>query len=87
MFITNEWKISKKPFEKLKLCLITPPILAYLNFEKPFILYTDASTFALGAILSQKGIDSKEYIIAYASRTLNKYERNYTITELECLAQ
>lgn len=73
-------------FEKLKTCLMTPPVLAYPNFEKPFILYTDASTFALGAILSQKNENNRECVIAYASRTLNKHERNYSITELECLA-
>lgn len=73
-------------FETLKTHLTSPPILAYPNFEKPFILYTDASTFALGAILSQKGEDNKVHVIAYASRTLNKHERNYSITELECLA-
>jgi hypothetical protein len=73
-------------FEKLKTCLMTPPILAYPDFTRPFILYTDASTFALGAILAQKDNDNKEHVIAYASRTLNKHERNYGITELECLA-
>lgn len=72
-----------KSFEQLKTCLMTPPILSYPNFEKPFILYTDASTFALGAILSQESEDKKEHV---TSRTLNKHERNYGITELECLA-
>ena len=82
-----EWKgDQQQAFETLKTCLMTPPILAYPNFEQPFILYTDASTFALGAILSQKGSDNKEHVIAYASRTLNVHERNYTITELKCLA-
>ncbi|CAB4421455.1 unnamed protein product [Rhizophagus irregularis] len=79
-------KDQQAAFEKLKTCLTTPPILAYPNFEKPFLLYTDASTFALGAILFQKDDDKKERIIAYASRTLNKHERNYSVTELECLA-
>lgn len=79
-------KDQNNAFEKLKNCLITPPILAYPNFEKPFLLYTDASTFALGAILAQKNDDKKEHVIAYASRTLNKHERNYGVTELECLA-
>ena len=65
---------------------MTLPILAYPNFEKPFILYTDASTFALGAILAQKDEQKREHVIAYASRSLNKHERNYAITELECLA-
>ena len=66
--------------------MTTLPILAYLNFEKSFILYTDASTFTLGAILSQKDKEEREYVIIYASRTLNKHERNYSITEMECLA-
>jgi hypothetical protein len=79
-------KDQNDAFEKLKTCLMMPPILAYPNFSKPFILYIDASTFALGAILSQKNEDKREYVIAYASRTLNKHERNYSITELECLA-
>jgi len=73
-------------FETLKTHLITPPILAYPDFERSFILYTDASTFALGAILSQNDDRKKEHVIAYASRTLNRHERNYSITELECLA-
>lgn len=77
---------QQEAFEYLKLRLITPPILAYPDFERPFIIYTDASTYALGAILSQKDESKRERVIAYASRTLNKHERNYGITELECLA-
>lgn len=73
-------------FENLKTCLTTPPILAYPNFEKSFIVFTDASTYALGAILAQKDEKDNECVIAYASRTLNKHERNYGVTELECLA-
>lgn len=73
-------------FEKLKGCLTSAPILAYPNFEKPFVVYTDASTVAVGAILSQKDTEGKERVIAYASRSLNVHERNYGITELECLA-
>jgi hypothetical protein len=60
--------------------------LAYPKFKKPFIVYTDTSTYALGAILLQKDEKGRECVIAYASRTLNKHERNYGITELECLA-
>jgi hypothetical protein len=79
-------KDQNEAFEALKERLTTPPILAYPDFEKPFILYTDASSFALGAILAQKDDEKKEHVLAYASRTLNKHERNYGVTELECLA-
>ena len=50
------------------------------------MLYTDASTYALGATLAQTKENGKEHPIAYASRTMNKRERNYPITEQECLA-
>ena len=58
----------------------------YLNFKREFILYTDASTIALRAILHQKGDDGLEHVVAYENKTLNKAEQNYSITELECLA-
>jgi len=74
-------------FEKLKKYLISAPILQYPNFKKPFILHTDASTSGLGAVLAQKNEENKrEYAIAYASRSLNKAEQNYSATDLECLA-
>ena len=70
----------------LKTKLITPPVLAYPRFGKDFTLETDASILGLGAVLSQHQDDSKLHPIAYASRALNKSERNYSITELETLA-
>jgi len=41
---------------------------------------------SIGAVLYQKNDQDKERIIAYASRTLNQHEKNYLITEKECLA-
>jgi hypothetical protein len=73
-------------FEELKSRLISAPILIYPDFEKPFILYTDASSFGLGAVLSQKVEDGKEHVVAYASKRTDNTQKNYYASELECLA-
>jgi len=75
----------QKAFDKLKSILCSEPILQYPDFTKQFILTTDASGKAIGAILSQGEIGS-DLPISYASRTLNTGEVNYSTTELECLA-
>lgn len=72
-------------FEQLKEALINPPILAFPDFSKPFLLYTDASGEAIGYVLGQIQ-NGEEKVIAYAGRTLEKPERNYGISELEALA-
>lgn len=61
------------------------PILQYPDFEKPFVLTTDASNVAIGSVLSQGTIGS-DLPVAYASRTLNTHEQNYSTTEKELLA-
>ena len=60
--------------------------LLYLNFDKEFILQTNASIIAIGAVLSQIGDDGYEHPVAYCLRVLNKHEQNYSVTERECLA-
>ena len=72
-------------FDRLKHMLVTAPILAHPDFTKPFILDTDASNHAIGAVLSQK-VGNREKVIAYASRTLSKSERKYCVTRKELLA-
>ena len=66
--------------------MIEHPILFYPNFEKEFIVQTDASLYAVGCVLSQLDDNGEERSIAYASRTLNCHKKNYTVTEKECLA-
>ena len=72
---------QQRAFEFLKEILIQAPIFHYPDFDKSFILYTDASGTGLGAVLSQKREDGNECVIAYASRSLNRAEQNYSITD------
>lgn len=72
-------------FDKCKSLLINDPILQYPDFNKEFVLTTDASKLAIGAVLSQGPIGSDKPI-AYASRTLNSSEINYSTIEKELLA-
>ena len=58
----------------------------YANYSKAFHLQTDASEKGLGAVLYQKQDDSTMRVIAYASRTLSKSEKNYDTHKLEFLA-
>lgn len=74
-------------FEKFKEALCSEPILVPLNFSKDFEVYSDASDFALGAILCQDDTPGKnERVIAYASRVLNGPELKYSTYEKERLA-
>ena len=66
--------------------MVSALILTYPHWDRIFILFMDASTFALRAILSQEDDERNERVIAYTSRSLLPAEKNYTATELECLA-
>ena len=72
-------------FEKLKVALVSAPVLAYPNGTDPFILDTDASAGSIGAVLSQVQ-NGEEKVIAYASSALSKSRRNYCTTYRELYA-
>ena len=81
-----EWTdTAESAFEALKTMCVSTPILAYPNYQLPFILHTDSSTDGLGAVLYQKQ-DGKQRVIAYASRSVSKAESNYPAHKLEFLA-
>jgi len=69
-----EW--HQKAVETLLDHLVSPPILGYPDFRKPFVLHTDASQEGLGAVLYQKQ-DGKMRVIGYGSQSLTKAEKNY----------
>jgi RNase H-like domain found in reverse transcriptase/Integrase zinc binding domain len=73
--------------------MIDKPVLQQPDFSKPFFLLTDASTYGVGAILSQEGgmtnqnsNKPKLHPVAYYSATFTETERNYDIYERELLA-
>ncbi|XP_064470265.1 uncharacterized protein LOC135385018 [Ornithodoros turicata] len=81
-----EWTEAHQiAFDALKHALSEPPILRAPDFNKPFVLRTDASDVGLGAVLLQKG-ESDLHPVAYASRKLCPREQAYSAIEKECLA-
>jgi len=70
----------EQAFQELKARLTAPPVLVAPNDEGQYVLDTDASDFALGAILQQYQPDGTLRVIAYGSRALKAPERRYCIT-------
>lgn len=75
----------QKAFDSLKQQLVQAPVLAYPEFDKEFEIYTDASGVGIGGVLVQRKND-RLHPIAFASRQLNRHERNYSTSEREMLA-
>ena len=73
-------------FQELKLKCITAPVLAFTDFQKPFLLETDASGDGLGTVLSQKEEDRCYHPVTYANRGLKGEELRYHSSKLEFLA-
>src|SRR6266498_725695 len=71
---------EQETFEKLKKLLTEASVLLFSNFNKPFILYTDASLKGLGAVLEQEDENKNLRLIAYASKSLILVEKNYHTT-------
>ncbi|GJW50929.1 retrovirus-related pol polyprotein from transposon 17.6 [Tanacetum coccineum] len=78
MDLMNRTETAEAAFQLLKQKLCSAPILSLPEGSKNFVVYCDASCKGLGAVLMQK-----EKVIAYASRQLKIYEKNYTTHDLE----
>lgn len=79
---TSEHQAS---FEALKQALLSPPILGHPNYNLPMEIHCDACSHGVGAVLVQRQ-EGVERVISYASRLMDKYEANYSVSEQECLA-
>ncbi|KAL2642779.1 hypothetical protein R1flu_010366 [Riccia fluitans] len=73
-------------FDLLHNALVSSPILAVPDWNKPLHVHTDASTFAIGAVLAQPGEGDRDHPITYISKKLIPVEQNYTAMERETLA-
>ena len=81
-----EWSDRReKAFEEIKRALSQDPVLKLPDFNKLFYLATDASKEGLGAVLMQEQENGLLAPICYLSRSTNRHEKNYSVTELECL--
>jgi transposase InsO family protein len=89
----------ERSYHFFKTCLASQPILRQYDPSRPIFLSTDASAYAIGGVLSQpyseaeipapldgeKATGGLDLPVAYASRILNKAERNYSTFERELL--
>ena len=85
--VTVEWsKSCEQSFNELKKSLCSAPVLASPDFDREFVLQTDASDRGIGAVLSQFDEQGQEHPIAYFSKKLLPREERYSTVEKECLA-
>ncbi|GFU24551.1 retrovirus-related Pol polyprotein from transposon 17.6 [Trichonephila clavipes] len=71
-------------FQELKGKLNDKPVLYAPNFEREFIVQTDASNAGKGAVLTQLTEQGEEHPILYLSKKFSEVEKRYCTTEKEC---
>ncbi|KAG0158309.1 hypothetical protein PDIDSM_5822 [Penicillium digitatum] len=82
-----EWdEAAEDSFRKLKTLFSKGTIVATFDYDKPIIMETDASDYALGARLTQPGQDGKYRPVAFWSRKIIPAELNYDVHDKELLA-
>jgi transposase InsO family protein len=77
---------EQKAFDALKERLVHAPVLAHPDWNKQFIVHTDASGFAVSAVLSQKQDDGKVRPLAYLSKKMSTEQMIYDTFDKELLA-
>ena len=73
-------------FDQLKGHICSSPVLLLPDFNRDFVLQTDASDRGVGAVLSQVDQEGIEHPVAYFSQKLLPREEKYSTVEKECLA-
>ncbi|KAG8181195.1 hypothetical protein JTE90_013165 [Oedothorax gibbosus] len=74
-------KECEEAFDKLKNCLCNYPVLYSPDYQKPFIVETDASDQGMGVVLSQLADnETEEHPIIYLSKKFTSVEKRYSVT-------
>jgi hypothetical protein len=79
-------KAEQDTFDKLKKQVTEEPVLMQLDQKKQFEIEVDASNYAIGAVLMQKGEKDILHPVAFFSKTMNDTQRNYDVYNRELLA-
>ena len=79
-------KDQAQAFQEIKAMFKKAPVLLHPDRGKPFFVESDASDYAIGMVLLQKGSDGKLHPVAFASRSLTSAEIKYPVYDKELLA-
>ncbi|GLB42887.1 putative retrotransposable element tf2 155 kda protein type 1-like [Lyophyllum shimeji] len=83
---TWDWTTEcQEAFDKLKAAFLTAPVLLMPDKTKPFVIESDASKFATGAVLRQRDINGEWHPCGYISHSFDATQRNYQIYDRELL--
>jgi len=84
---TFSWnKECQRSLDVLKEKMVIASILVFPDWKKEFHVHVDVSCIALGVVLTQTDEGELDHPIVFSSRKLSKAEKNYSMTEHECLA-
>jgi len=85
----KEWAWNSEAeavFQELKWRFMSAPVLAHFDLSRPVIIETDASDFAIGAVLLQRNNENRLHLVAFHSRKFQPVEINHEIYDKELLA-
>ena len=78
-------KVEQYTFDTLKHMICDSPVLIHVDMDSKFVMEMDASNYAYGAVLSQKGKEGFYHLVAFYSKSMTPAERNYRISDKEAL--
>ncbi len=81
-----EWSdAAQQAFDSIKAAMMDAPVLIHVDYSKPLILRTDASTVGVGGVLVQV-VDGTEKPVSFVSKAFSPVETRWSTLEQECFA-